>query len=65
MWPWCLTRRRRSGKSGLFARPEWTDLNPRLSASYDLFGTGKTAVKVSLGRYVAAEAAGDGVSGAG
>jgi len=36
--------------------PEWTDLNPRLGASYDLFGAGKTAVKVSLGRYVAAEA---------
>jgi hypothetical protein len=32
--------------------PEWTDLNPRLGASYDLFGSGRTAVKASLGRYV-------------
>jgi hypothetical protein len=32
--------------------PEWTDLNPRLGASYDLFGTGRTALKASLGRYV-------------
>jgi hypothetical protein len=30
-----------------------TDISPRLSASYDLFGTGKTAAKVSVGRYVA------------
>ena len=28
------------------------DLNPRLGVVYDLFGTGKTAVKASLGRYV-------------
>ena len=32
--------------------PALTDLNPRLGASYDLFGTGRTALKVSLGRYV-------------
>jgi hypothetical protein len=32
----------------------FTDLSPRLGAAYDLFGTGKTAVKFSLGRYVAA-----------
>ena len=31
--------------------PEWSDINPRLGGSYDLFGTGRTAVKVSLGRY--------------
>ncbi len=32
--------------------PCWSDISPRVSASYDLFGTGKTAVKVSAGRYV-------------
>jgi hypothetical protein len=32
----------------------FTDLSPRLGAAYDLFGTGKTAVKFSLGRYVGA-----------
>ena len=34
--------------------PSFTDLNPRLGASYDLFGSGRTALKVSLGRYVEA-----------
>jgi len=33
--------------------PAWKDVNPRVGAAYDLFGDGKTAVKVSLGRYVA------------
>ncbi len=32
--------------------PEWIDLDPRVGASYDVFGTGRTAVKASLGRYV-------------
>lgn len=32
--------------------PNWIDLNPRLGVSYDLFGTGRTALKASLGRYV-------------
>jgi hypothetical protein len=35
--------------------PCWTDSSPRMSAAYDLFGTAKTAVKVSVGRYVAEE----------
>ena len=30
----------------------WHDLSPRMGASYDLFGTGKTALKMFLGRYV-------------
>ena len=34
--------------------PNWKDINPRLGASYDLFGNSRTALKVSLGRYVSA-----------
>lgn len=33
--------------------PDWHDINPRVGISYDLFGTGRTAVKMSAGRYVA------------
>ncbi len=35
--------------------PCWKDLSPRVSAAYDLFGTGKTAVKVSVGRFTTEE----------
>src|SRR6185369_4474625 len=31
--------------------PHWKDINPRLGVAYDLFGTGKTAVKATIGRY--------------
>jgi len=34
--------------------PNWKNTSPRLGASYDLFGTGKTALKVSIGRYMEA-----------
>jgi hypothetical protein len=32
--------------------PEWSDLNPRLGGSYDVFGNGRTALKATIGRYV-------------
>jgi hypothetical protein len=35
--------------------PNWNDLDPRLGATYDLFGNGKTAIKVSLSRYLIGE----------
>ena len=31
--------------------PEWSDINPRFGTSIDVFGNGRTAVKVSFGRY--------------
>ena len=31
--------------------PNWKNLSPRVGGAYDLFGTGRTAIKVSLGRY--------------
>jgi Carboxypeptidase regulatory-like domain len=32
--------------------PNWKDFNPRVGASYDLFGNGRTALKFSVGRYL-------------
>ncbi len=34
--------------------PNWNDVSPRVGAAYDLFGNGRTALKVSIGRYVEA-----------
>ena len=42
----------------------WHDLTPKLTSTYDLFGTGKTAVKVSLNKYVESLAAGTGLPAA-
>jgi hypothetical protein len=33
---------------------KWDDITPRVGAAYDLFGTGKTALKVNLGKYMEA-----------
>ena len=33
----------------------WTSISPRLGANYDLFGTGKTAVRFSAGHFVLAD----------
>jgi hypothetical protein len=35
--------------------PNWKDINPRFGVSYDLFGTGRTALKGSLSRGVTQE----------
>ena len=29
----------------------WKDITPRMAAAYDLFGNGKTAIKVNVGKY--------------
>jgi hypothetical protein len=34
---------------------DWKDVSPRLGLSYDLFGNGKTAIKVAHSRFVAGE----------
>ena len=34
---------------------DWKDINPRFGVAYDLFGNGKTALKVSAARGVAGE----------
>jgi hypothetical protein len=38
----------------------YNDINPRLGAAFDLFGNGKTAIKVNVGRYLEAAVNGNG-----
>jgi hypothetical protein len=47
--PWVGTRRFEAVND----IPNWKDINPRFGASYDLFGNSRTALKFSIGRYVA------------
>ena len=35
--------------------PNWKDISPRVGATYDLFGTGKTVVRANWGRFLASE----------
>ena len=34
--------------------PDWKNVTPRFGMAYDLFGTGKTALKFNIGKYLAA-----------
>jgi hypothetical protein len=36
--------------------PNWKDFDPRFGMAYDIFGTGRTALKVAIGRYVSKSA---------
>jgi hypothetical protein len=47
--PW-VGERKFSAVNGI---PSWKDINPRLGVAYDIFGNGRTALKTSVGRYVA------------
>jgi hypothetical protein len=38
--------------------PNWSDVSPRFAVAYDLFGNGKTAIKVNVAKYIASAALG-------
>ena len=68
--PGATTRRSRWARRGSSRRrcvfPEtqgvvgYNDIDPRFGVAYDLFGNGKTAIKVNVGRYLEAAVAGNG-----
>jgi hypothetical protein len=39
-------------------QPNWKDVSPRIGASFDLFGNGRTALKANVGRYMELQAVG-------
>ena len=39
-------------------QPNWRDISPRIGASYDLFGNGRTAIKGNISRYMELQAVG-------
>jgi hypothetical protein len=41
-----------------FEVEHWKDISPRVGIAYDLFGTGRTAIKASIARYIAPESNG-------
>jgi hypothetical protein len=41
-------------KAGTTDEIHWKDVTPRIGAAYDLFGNGKTAVKLNIGKYLTA-----------
>ena len=42
---------------------QWKDVTPRMGASYDVFGTGKTALKVTLNKYLVGDRGGAATGG--
>jgi hypothetical protein len=52
-----LTIRATTGVAG------WKDITPKMAAAYDVFGNGKTALKITLNKYVAGQALSNGIFG--
>ena len=44
--------------AAVYNLPNWKNVSPRLGGAYDLFGSGRTALKWSLGRYVEGQGSG-------